>query len=251
MEILATRRENTGERETLAPHVLRGYLAAEPLVPLDGPVKALAAETTRGKKGDAHRAIYEKVTGMMTYDKSGEGWGRGDAVWACNARRGNCTDFHALIVGMARSQGIPARFAMGVPLPEQRGEGEVPGYHCWAELYVGGLWVPVDSSEGARGLAAGNVARKEYFYGHHDENRLEFSRGRHITLNPPQKSGPQARHRMGSPRSTAFGASRESRGARSCGTATRRSSFTATSRSRTIRSGVRWPCGSAWTGRAP
>jgi transglutaminase-like putative cysteine protease len=169
------------------------YLAAEPLVPLDGPVKALAVDATQGKQTDAAkaRAIYEKVTGMMKYDKSGTGWGRGDAVWACDAKRGNCTDFHALIIGMARSQGIPARFAIGFPLPEARGAGEIPGYHCWAEIYVKGRgWVPVDSSEAAKAIALGNTAKKEYFYGHHDENRLEFSRGRHIVLNPPQKGDP-------------------------------------------------------------
>jgi transglutaminase-like putative cysteine protease len=193
MEVVATRRENAGERENLTRDEERTYLVAEPLVPLDGPVKALAVEATRGKETDAAkaRAIYEKVTGMMKYDKSGTGWGRGDAVWACDAKRGNCTDFHALIIGMARSQGIPARFAIGFPLPEKRGAGEIPGYHCWAELYVKGRgWVPVDSSEAAKALALGNTAKKEYFYGHHDENRLEFSRGRHLVLNPSQKGEP-------------------------------------------------------------
>ena len=29
-----------------------------------------------------------------------------------------------------------------------------------------------------------------YFFGHHDENRLEFSRGRHLELNPAQKGPP-------------------------------------------------------------
>ncbi|HYO14818.1 MAG TPA: transglutaminase domain-containing protein [Thermoanaerobaculia bacterium] len=193
MEVVATRRENAGERETLSPEDARQYLMAEPLVPLDGPVKALAVEATEGKRSDAEkaRAIYEKVTGIMKYDKSGTGWGRGDAVWACDAKRGNCTDFHALIIGMARSQGIPARFAIGFPLPEQRGTGEIPGYHCWAEMYVQGKgWVPVDSSEAAKALAAGNTAKKDYFYGHHDENRLEFSRGRHLVLNPRQQGEP-------------------------------------------------------------
>ena len=88
----------------------------------------------------------------MKYDKGGTGWGRGDALFACDARRGNCTDFHALVIGMARSVGIPARFAVGLPLPHARGSGEIPGYHCWAELYVRGRgWVPVDASEAVKG----------------------------------------------------------------------------------------------------
>lgn len=146
---------------------------------------ALAEDATKGLDSDLEkaRAIYDKVSGMMSYDKSGTGWGRGDALYACDAKRGNCTDFHALVIGMARSVGIPARFAIGVSLPESRGSGEIPGYHCWAELYIRDRgWVPVDASEGSK-----NPPKRDYFFGHHDENRLEFSRGRNLMLNPAQK----------------------------------------------------------------
>ena len=108
------------------------------------------------------------------------------ALFACDAKRGNCTDFHALIIGMARSAGIPARFAIGLPLPETRGAGKIPGYHCWAELYVSGRgWVPVDASEAVK-----HPAKAAYFFGHHDENRLELSRGRHLILSPAQHGPP-------------------------------------------------------------
>ncbi len=185
MTIVATRRENAGRREPLSPEERERYLAPEPLVPLDGPIRRLAEQATAGLEGDEQRAraIYDAVVGTMTYDKSGTGWGRGDALYACDVRRGNCTDFHALLIGMARSAGIPARFAIGLPLPGERGSGEVSGYHCWAELYVKGRgWVPVDASEAAK-----DPARSDYFFGHHDEDRLEFSRGRHLTLEPPQR----------------------------------------------------------------
>jgi transglutaminase-like putative cysteine protease len=183
--IEATRRENVGSSEPLTDEERALDLRPEPLVPLDGPVRELALEATRGAATDAEkaRAIYEKVTGMLRYDKSGTGWGRGDALFACEAKRGNCTDFHALVIGMARSVGIPARFAIGLPLPEPRGAGDVAGYHCWAELYVDGRgWVPVDASEAAK-----DPAKHGYFFGHHDENRLEFSKGRHLTLVPAQQ----------------------------------------------------------------
>ena len=186
--IEATRRENTGRQESLRAEDLRTHLAPEPLVPLDGPIRELAVGATKGLTTDEERAraIYEKVTGMMKYDKSGTGWGRGDAVYACDAKRGNCTDFHVLLIGMARSAGIPARFAIGLPIPESRRSSEIPGYHCWAELYVERRgWVPVDSSEASK-----NPAKRDYFFGHHDENRLEFSRGRHLTLAPAQQGPP-------------------------------------------------------------
>jgi transglutaminase-like putative cysteine protease len=188
LAIEATRRENSGADEPLGDRERAEYLKPEPLVPLDGPVRALAEEATRGLATDADkaRAIYERATGLMKYDKSGTGWGRGDALFACDARRGNCTDFHALVIGMCRSVGIPARFAIGLPLPAARGAGEIPGYHCWAELYVRGRgWVPVDASEAAK-----DPARRGYFFGHHDEDRLEFSRGRHLTLAPAQQGPP-------------------------------------------------------------
>jgi transglutaminase-like putative cysteine protease len=89
---------------------------------------------------------------------------------------------------MARSCGIPARFAIGLPLPRSRtpAEAEIVGYHCWAELYVEGRgWVPVDASEAVK-----DPSRREYFFGHHDENRLELSRGRDLTLEPAQRGGP-------------------------------------------------------------
>jgi len=38
-----------------------------------------------------------------------KGWGRGDAKWACDAKFGNCTDFHSYFMGLARSKGPPAR----------------------------------------------------------------------------------------------------------------------------------------------
>ncbi len=186
--IQATRRENAGTEERLSDEQRAAYLKPEPLVPLDGPVRALALEATRGLETDAEkaRAIYETVVGRMRYDKSGTGWGRGDAVFACDARRGNCTDFHALVIGMARSVGIPARFAIGLPLPRGQNSGEIAGYHCWAELYVRGRgWVPLDASEAAK-----DPSRKDYFFGHHDEHRLEFSRGRNLVLEPAQQGPP-------------------------------------------------------------
>ena len=177
-----------GSDEVLSNEARAEYLKPEPLVPLDGPVRSLALEAIHGLDTDAEKAkaIYEKVVGMMKYDKSGTGWGRGDALFACDAKRGNCTDFHALVIGMARSAGIPARFAIGLPLPHERGTGVIPGYHCWAELYVRGRgWVPVDASEAAK-----DPTRRSYFFGHHDEDRLEFTRGRHLNLNPAQTGPP-------------------------------------------------------------
>ncbi|HKP86793.1 MAG TPA: transglutaminase domain-containing protein [Blastocatellia bacterium] len=161
------------------------FLQPDKLVPVTDQIRKWATEVTRGKKTDLEkaRAIYDHTLATMKYDKSGEGWGRGDIIYACDAKRGNCTDFHAVFIGFCRSLGIPARFAIGFPLPEKRGEGEIAGYHCWAEFYLKGYgWVPVDASEAWK-----HPEKKEYFFGGHDENRVQLSMGRDIVLRPQQK----------------------------------------------------------------
>ncbi len=164
------------------------FLKPDKLVPVTPEIKRWAEEATKGKKTDLERAraIYDYALKTLKYDKSGEGWGRGDILYACDAKHGNCTDFHALFIGFARAVGIPARFSIGFPLPEKRGEGEIQGYHCWAEFYLKGYgWVPVDASEAWK-----HPEKREYFFGGHDENRVQFSMGRDIVLRPRQQAGP-------------------------------------------------------------
>lgn len=168
--------------------LLRRYLEPDKLVPLNGTIAELATQHTVGDTTPLEKArhIYEFVVATMRYDKSGQGWGRGDAVWACTSKRGNCTDFHSLFIGMMRASGIPARFEIGFPLPEGKTEGDIPGYHCWAEFYLSGLgWVPVDASEAWK-----NPAKHNYFFGAHDVNRVFFTYGRDIHLSPDQKGDP-------------------------------------------------------------
>lgn len=168
--------------------MFRRYLEPDKLVPLNGAIAELAKEHTVGDTTQIEKArhIYEYVISTMRYDKTGEGWGRGDAVWACTSKRGNCTDFHSLFIGMMRASGIPARFEIGFPLPEGKTEGDIAGYHCWAEFYLDGVgWVPVDASE-----AWQNPAKRDYFFGAHDVNRVFFTYGRDIRLSSDQKGDP-------------------------------------------------------------
>ncbi|HJQ67738.1 MAG TPA: transglutaminase domain-containing protein [Blastocatellia bacterium] len=199
MRFNAMRREHVQERLKLArltpfkevrdPNMAR-WLQPDRLVPIDGKIKQWAEEVVAKARAktdlDKVRAIYNHIVATVKYDKSGQGWGRGDIYYACDARRGNCTDFHAIFIGYSRALGIPARFAIGFPLPADRGEGNVSGYHCWAEAYVKGVgWIPVDASEAAK-----DPSRREYFFGAHDENRVEFTIGRDLTLNPRQAAEP-------------------------------------------------------------
>lgn len=170
------------------PVTLARFLRPDRLIPIDGKLKALSDENTHGKQGTVEKAhaLYDYVFKTMRYDKSGTGWGRGDAVWACDAKHGNCTDFHSVFIAMARAAGIPAKFEIGFPLPEDVRAGLIPGYHCWAEFYVDGPgWVPVDISEAWK-----NPAKHDYFFGTLDANRVQFSVGRDLILSPKQDGPP-------------------------------------------------------------
>jgi transglutaminase-like putative cysteine protease len=170
--------------------LIRPYLRPDRLVPVNEQIRSWAQDVVYQAHAQTDlemaRAIYNHVISTVKYDKSGEGWGRGDIYYACEKRRGNCTDFHSIFIGYCRAVGIPARFAIGFPLPTRRGAGIIAGYHCWAEFYAKGIgWVPVDASEAQK-----NPAKREYFFGAHDENRIELSKGRDVMLVPRQRGEP-------------------------------------------------------------
>ncbi len=163
------------------------YLKPDYLVPVDEDFKDIAEAVIEGKKGDLvrARAIYDHVISRMRYMKYGSGWGKGDSVYACTIRTGNCTDFHSYFISLARTVGIPARFAIGAAIPSERNDGGVDGYHCWVEFYAEGQWRPIDISEADK-----YSSLSTYYFGHHPANRFEFSRGRDLIVEPGPDSGP-------------------------------------------------------------
>jgi transglutaminase-like putative cysteine protease len=196
VEYEVTRHERLALAET-APHVTAVSLSSierqqdlqpDALVPVTGLPADLAVKVTQGKPQplDKAHAIYDYVFTTMRYDKTGTGWGHGDVLYACDAKKGNCTDFHSLFIAMARSQGIPARFEIGFPLPPDKHSGEIAGYHCWSDFYIDSKgWIPVDISEAWK-----HSEKRDYFFGAHDVNRMQFSMGRDLRLNPPQDGKP-------------------------------------------------------------
>lgn len=189
-----TRRERSaqlaGATSQSAPSGYAAWLGADARVPLDARVRKIAADVTAGKKTplDKARAIYDYVLSTMKYDKpsgAGQGWGNGDILWACDKRYGNCTDFHALFIGLMRASGVPARFSMGYAVPSTPERGEIAGYHCWADFYVDGAgWIPVDASEAWK-----HRERRDYYFGHHDADRVQLSTGRDVPL-PGARAAP-------------------------------------------------------------
>ncbi|MHA7129444.1 transglutaminase-like domain-containing protein [Algoriphagus namhaensis] len=193
--------ENSGEEISLTYRVKRKekgpyaaampdpklYLASTKLMPTGGRFEEIAKEEIGDKINDSHlvqaRVLYDYIIDNMKYAKVGD-YGKGDSNYACDSKTGNCTEFHSFFISLARSVGIPARFAIGASIPSDRNEGGIDGYHCWAEFYADGKWWPVDISEGNK-----YTALATYYFGRHPANRIELSRGRDLVLNPGPEAG--------------------------------------------------------------
>ena len=186
-----TRREVRTDRsgklfvKPAAKEPIARFLQPDVMVPIKGkPLSLIEDKELPEDQFATAKMLYDLVNTHMEYKKVGEGWGRGDAVWACDNKFGNCSDFHSLFISLARARKIPSKFEMGFPLPAKRGEGTIGGYHCWAWfLPDGNGWVPVDISEANR-----NPEMREYYFGNLTEDRVQFSTGRDIELVPKNKS---------------------------------------------------------------
>lgn len=182
-----TRRELRGEGRVVEEGQITRFLQPDRLVPLEGkPLDLIKDRKLPADQTAAAKVLYDAVNKHMRYSKDGKGWGRGDAVWACDSKYGNCSDFHSLFISLARANKIPAKFEIGFPIPEKRGEGEIGGYHCWAKFRpMGKGWVPVDISEANK-----FPQMTEYYFGNLTEDRVSFSTGRDLTLVPKQEGEP-------------------------------------------------------------
>jgi transglutaminase-like putative cysteine protease len=181
------RMEVTGPTRVPSPVESEMFLQADQLVPVGGKAMTLISDKKLpAEPMEKGRTLYDAVNNHMKYSKEGTGWGRGDTNWACDSKYGNCCDFHSLFISLARAEKMPAKFEMGFPIPDARGQGDVGGYHCWAFFQPDRNkgWVPVDISEADK-----NPKMTDYYYGKLTESRVTFTTGRDIVLSPPQ-SGP-------------------------------------------------------------
>lgn len=185
-EVLGLPEEGRSDVEPLTAAQRRLFLSPDRKVPLSGrPLELIKDAELPSDPLLLARWFYDRVDEHVKYDKTNPGYGQGDVNWVCDSRTGNCTDFHSLFISWARAHGLPAQFEIGFPLPEQRGAGEIAGYHCWAFFYAHQQWIPVDISEADK-----NPALKEYYFGHLTENRVAFTRGRDLHLMPQQDAEP-------------------------------------------------------------
>ena len=77
-------------------------------------------------------------------------------------------------------------FQMGFPIPHDRPEGTIAGYHCWVEFWLPEVgWFPIDASEAFK-----HPERRELFYGTHPADRLHMTTGRDLQLGAAQHDRP-------------------------------------------------------------
>lgn len=187
VEYLVTRKPITPEGTEAEADVADAYLASNTLVPVNGEIAKLffGDMLPQGETVDIARKLYDAVDARLTYDKTGEGWGRGDALWACDSKHGNCTDFHSIFIALCRDLKVPAKFEMGFPVPAGQASGEIPGYHCWARYLDHGRWMGVDISEADK-----HPDQKEFLFGNLPADRVMFTTERDLELEPMQDAGP-------------------------------------------------------------
>ncbi len=90
-------------------------------------------------------AAMRKVYRILKYEAQNEEKG---AAFAIENRKGDCTEFAALFTALCRAHGLPARLQAGFGFDGTRFER-----HAWSEVWIRGLWVPVDPTwHGVSGL---------------------------------------------------------------------------------------------------
>lgn len=137
VEYDVVRQERIGlPRNGSQPHLVKasaketnGYLGPDKLVPITGKLADIAEKQVQGHTGtmDRARVLYDYVLNTMRYDKSGTGWGRGDAEWACDSKRGNCTDFHSVFISMVARSTSPRGLRLASHYPPTRIRARLPG----------------------------------------------------------------------------------------------------------------------------
>jgi transglutaminase-like putative cysteine protease len=143
---------------------LKEWTRPTALLPTDGIVLATALKATEGAKTDVEkvRKLYDWVVANTYREPKVRGCGEGDIKTMLETGNlgGKCADINAVLVGMCRSLGIPARDLYGLRLvPSAFGYRELSGnpaslkgaQHCRAEVFLKDHgWVAMDPADVAK-----------------------------------------------------------------------------------------------------
>lgn len=141
------------------PSEIQPFLGTHQLVPSQNnaiirAARAAVADTeTRRPESNALRAV-SYLAGWINQEIGFESTFQPNiaAPDVLSARSGDSLGHARLFVAMARSLGIPSRVCQGLLV--QTGQAV---FHAWAEAWIGGVWVPVDTTVSRVGLPAGYI----------------------------------------------------------------------------------------------
>ena len=107
--------------------------------------------------GEAVKRIESFVAGYI--DEKSLSVGYATAVEVAASKEGDCSEHAVLTAALCQAVGIPARVAMGIVYVDAFGgfSGGIFAGHAWAQAYVGGKWVGLDATGGARGFGPGHL----------------------------------------------------------------------------------------------
>lgn len=154
------------------------FLQDSAFVVSDAAVKTRADDLVSGAGDDFEKLVRltEWVYNNVEYDKSAV-----FSIGASNAlnsrqvldiRRGVCKEFSHLLLGLLRSQKIPARYVVGFVY-----NGKEWGAHAWVEADVDGKWVPADPTFGEAGVLDASHVVMAYGQDQNDTKLLLFTSG--------------------------------------------------------------------------
>lgn len=177
-DTLVVDRERIGRlarvRVPVGDTALASSLAPEPLIQSTDPRIAAQARQIVGRERDGARVAERLTHWVYGHVQREVTTGAPSAVQALERRRGDCNEYTALFVALARAAGLPARTAAGLVYLDGRFY-----YHAWPEVHLG-QWVAVDPTydqvpAGATHLrlTIGGFARQVELVRHIGKLRLE------------------------------------------------------------------------------
>jgi transglutaminase-like putative cysteine protease len=161
----------------------RLYTRAEPYVESDDPQIRALAERVGGDETNPYRLarkFYEYVVANARYQMVD---GLIGAKALLTNGGGECGDYSALFIALARAKGIPARPVVGFWAISGTDQ-----MHVWAEFYLEGIgWIPADPTIGQSEPYKNEI--QDYYFGNMDNQRVILSKGFNIRLDPPAPDG--------------------------------------------------------------
>jgi len=194
------RKEFPKKEMPLPVEEMNPYLSNAHLGDAVNKVKAIASEITKGQKTILAKAqaVYNNwVVDNMRRDPDVKGCGTSEVERLLSEKAGKCADIHSVYTALARASGVPAHEIYGLRMHKDK-DGDITKYQdCWEEFYLPGYgWVVVDPADVLKFKLERSPtpeelkAKREYFFGAVDENRIALNSGGQIVLNPPPNGNP-------------------------------------------------------------